>query len=121
MTWDSSLEDLMPHTVMLSSIASVDQYAKPTYGTSITYTARVIEKMERVVDMNGYDSLSNTVVWIAPNETYGLPVVDSHTRITLQDGSNPPILNFEKIPDETGYHHIKIYCGSAHNRSATGV
>jgi len=32
-------------------------------------------------------------------------------KITLPDGDTPKILRVDKMSDESGYHHIKVYFG----------
>ncbi len=112
MSWDSDFEDLMPHTVTIATVASRDEYNKRTYSTAVTYTARVLERMTRVVDREGRETIATHVVWIAPHADSGAPALEPDAEITLPDGSTPPIIRVESIPDEDGDHHVKVYLGA---------
>lgn len=102
----SDFTDLMPHTVSHSELASRDEYGAPTYGTETDYTARVLYKQQKVVRSDGREVLARGVMWIA-----GTPTIDPEDRITLPDDSTPVILAVERVPDESGIHHVKVYFG----------
>lgn len=114
MTWNDSFNELLTQTVIITPWSSVNEYGDVTYGSATTYPARVVNKLEKVVDFAGRESLSNSVVWVGP-ETTGdtLPDVTADAKITLPDGSTPGILRVEEYPDETGSHHVKIYLDRA--------
>jgi len=103
----SEWADMMPHAVTYAPVSSRDKYGKPTYGTAVSYQARVVQKQTRIVNrINGQDAIATGVVWLA-----GSPTLSLDGRITLPDGSTPTILNWEVVPDEEGDHHTKVYLG----------
>jgi hypothetical protein len=99
---------MMPHTVTYYAVASHDQYGKPTHATTGTsYSARVKETNKRVTSrVTGDDVLASHEVWIA-----GTPTLDVDGKLELPDGSTPKIVSWDRIPDESGSHHVKVYLG----------
>jgi len=102
----SDWADMMPHTVTYYAVASYDQYGKPTYApTGTEYSARVKETNRRVTSRAmGDDVIASHEVWIA-----GTPTLDVDGKLVLPDGSYPKIVSWDRIPDENGSHHVKIY------------
>ncbi len=96
----------MADTVDVYSIASRDAYGSPNYGTPSSYSARVVRKPTRVVDAAGDEVVARGVVWVATTDT-----IDPEDRIELPDGTTPPIIAVDRISDEAGDHHIKVYFG----------
>ena len=105
MSIDAEFLELMPHTVSIANLSSRNSYGVPTFGTATSYRARVVKKAEIVRDTAGAEVVSTTQVWL-----YGTSGVTPESRITLPDSSTPSILMVETYPDETGYHHDKVFC-----------
>lgn len=103
--------ELMPDTVSIQDVSSRDKYGKRSYGTAASYRARVREKLERIMNLEGREDWAKTKVWIAPNADGTLPTLTTDSKVTLPDGSTPPILAIERIPDEDGYHHMVVWFG----------
>ncbi len=97
---------LMPHTVTVEPLTGRDDYGRPTYGAAVQYRARVVGKQKLVRAADGAERVSATTVYLA-----SAPGVGPEDRITLPDGSRPPILAVSKVPDEKGAHHEVVYCG----------
>lgn len=112
MSFDQTFLELMPETVQIAPLSSRDEYGAPTYGPNVSRRARVLEALEKVVDDDGREVMATTLVWVAPDPTAGLPVVSVRDRVTLPDGSTPPLLRVERVSDEDGPHHLKIYLGT---------
>lgn len=98
--------DLMPHTITVAELSGRDGYGAPAYGSEASYTARVIYKPTKVRGPEGNDVVAKGLVWIS-----GTPTIDTEDRLTLPDGSTPPIMAVDRIPDEDGEHHVKVYFG----------
>lgn len=98
--------DMMSDTVIVAPLSSRDDYGKPTYGTGVSYTARVTFKDRWVRRSDGTEVLSKGVVWIGAT-----PTVKVDDQLTLSDGSSPPILQADTISDEDGPHHVKVVFG----------
>lgn len=109
MAWTDSLLALMPNSVTVSSLSgfSTDGYGQPTYSTGgSTYRARVVQEQTLVRSFEGVEELATTTVWVASTSTFG-PI----DRVTLPDGSAPPLLAVETFRDEAGVTHSKLLFG----------
>jgi hypothetical protein len=107
MGWDADFLDLMPHSVVVSTRASHSAYGTAVYSTSgSTYRARVLTKPGFVRSAQGENVAFHTVVWVASTGS-----IDISSRLTLPDGTTPPIVAMERVPDEDGTYHSKIMCG----------
>lgn len=100
--------DMMPHTVTTSVATGRDAYGKPTYSApSAAVRARVVYKSVEVAAGDGEQVMARGEVWLAG---YFLSL-KTNDRVNLPDGSSPPILSLEHIPDENGGHHTKVFFG----------
>lgn len=95
--------DLMVHTITLERRTGLDEYGDPVFGSGITLRCRVVgqERFTRAVD--GQEVVSTTTVYVIGDN--GIKSVD---RITLPDGTQPPILATRTFPDEFGTHHQEV-------------
>jgi hypothetical protein len=101
--------DLMPHTVALAKFTgNRNQFGKPIHddANATTYPARVVRGQRLVRDTNGAEVVATATVYVL-----GAPAVTPEDKLTLQDGTSPPILNVGSKPDERGDHHVVIYIG----------
>lgn len=108
MAWSTEFEELMPHTLSMSTWVSADGYGEPTYSTTpTTYTARAEDVAQRVTGLDGYDTFATTQVIVA--STTPLPesarYVLSHTTDSLN------LVRIERVPDEDGLHHQVLFFG----------
>lgn len=69
----------------------------PSYGSPIEVKCRWVRKMRYVANKDGATIMSSSFVRTPPFGEF-----DVQSRITLPDGSTPPILSFETSPDENG-------------------
>ena len=100
---------MMPHTVTVEPHSGRDQYDAPSYGTAQTIAnSRVVYRRRWIRRADGTEVMSRGVVWLGAIPS---PVIDPEVRITLPDGSTPPVLDVEELPDEDGAHHIKVTFG----------
>lgn len=115
MAYDRSLDVLFATTITVEQVSSLDEFNARTYAAAVTYPARVINKLNRIVDFEGRETAAMTVAWIAPETTNDtLPTgITPDDRITLPDGTTPPILAIDVYEDENGSHHMKIFFGRA--------
>lgn len=115
MVYDRSLDDLFATTITIEQVSSLNDFNVRTYAAAVTYPARVVNKLSRVVDFEGRETAAMAVVWIAPETTNDtLPTdVTPDDRLTLPDGTTPPILGVNTFDDEDGAHHMKIFLGRA--------
>lgn len=97
---------LMPHTVTISTRASHNNYGEPSYGSGTSYRARVLNAPAFKRGAGGETVEIQTTVWVASTGT-----ISVDDRITLPDGTTPPIVLVERVPDEDGTHHHKLGLG----------
>lgn len=97
--------ELMPSTITYERATAFDDYGKPsTYATAVSYRARVAYKTRKVTSrVNGEDVVSSGTV-----HTQVISTLNVNDRITLPDGTQPIILNWDTVFDENGLHHMKI-------------
>lgn len=113
MSFESAFLELMPSTVTISTRSSHNSYGEASYGSGTSYRARVVAQTGFVRAAGGFGLSGHfetvevrTVVWIASTG-----VITTDDRITLPDGTTPPIVAVERYPDEDGTHHHKLMLG----------
>lgn len=100
MAFDTAFLDLMPHSVTIESWLKDDAYGKPKFGYAVSRQCRVVAKPQVIRDKDGRERVSRARVFMG-----GAFGIDPKDRITLPDGTQPPILQVQKFPDEDGAHH----------------
>jgi hypothetical protein len=109
MSLEASLQQLMVETVTVAPVTAKDAYGKRTWGTATTFSScRVQTGNYKVLDSNGQEKVSEGRVYF-PNK----PTITLNDKITLPDGSTPPILSVDFFGDERGDHHTIVHFGSA--------
>ena len=99
--------DLMPSTVLVSTSTAYTAYGSPAWSTvTRRYRARITFSASETRDSNGNRVTANSVLWMASTGT-----IRPTDRVTLPDGSTPPIIRVERVTDEIGVHHTKVYLG----------
>jgi hypothetical protein len=104
---------MMTQRVSLAARSGQDMYGKPTYGTAVTYQARLVGKRRQVINAAGQQVVSDQTVYLL-----GAPAVGAQDRVTLSTADvgstaalaiTPPILSVARYPDERGQHHTVLY------------
>jgi hypothetical protein len=111
MSIDRELLALMTDTVTWSTGSTISQYGVPSFSTaSHSMAARIVDRYDEIRDADGQVRAARGTVWCASTSasTYR-PSVDD--RITLPDGTTPPVLRVETYPDEVDTHHHKVTIG----------
>ncbi len=98
--------DMMVHTCSHAALSSRDASGVPTYGSATSYSCRVVYKNQRVLSSDGNEVVARGMIWFA-----GVPDIDPNDKITMPDGSAPPIISVERYTDEVGLHHTKVFFG----------
>lgn len=107
MSLDPLLAELMVDTITLAGVSSKDAYGKRTWGSATTITnCRVQSGTHKIVDGNGAEIVAEGTVYV-PNA----PTVTVNSKLTLPDGSTPPILLVDRVGDERGAHHTVLHYG----------
>lgn len=104
MPLDPDLLALMPHTVTIAHKTGQDQYGAPTWGVATSWQARVESMVKMVRDANGLQAVSQSQVYLA-----GVAGTGIRDKVTLPNGTSPPILSVLTMPDETGNSYEVIY------------
>lgn len=107
MAIESLLTDLMVQTITIAAVSSKDAYGKRSWAspTSIT-NCRVQTGSHKVLDTVGQETIAEGKVYVPNN-----PSVTVNSKLTLPDGTTPPILAVETFGDERGNHHLVIHYG----------
>lgn len=76
----------------------------PLYGAAYTVQARVEFNPKMIRNREGREVISNATIYLAVAYT-----VHPYDRITLPDGSQPPILHVYSLPDTLGTFLVTVY------------
>lgn len=98
---------LMPSTVTIAGRTGHSNYGVPTWSTGTTYRARIVHKPRFVRVDEAHTLAIRHDVWIASTGN----TITADDRITLPDGSTPPILAVERYEDADGPHHVHLMLG----------
>lgn len=98
------LRRLLRQTVTREPLASLDEYATPTYGSAVSIKARVVYKPTLLRTSVSSSSAQDGVREIVASAVVTTDVVGWKTtdRITMPDGTQPVILDVKSWPDESG-------------------
>lgn len=111
MSYEVEFDDFMDETITLEAVASTDEYGARTYSAATSHTARIVRRHSQVTDFEGRLVAAVATIYVSGTS---LPTsVGPSDRITLPDGSTPPIVAVEEYPDEDTNHHIKIMLGTS--------
>jgi len=80
-----------------------DDYGQPSFYPSQTIRCRISYKTHVVRDTVGEDKIGTTVIYVEGN-----PGISPLDRITLPDGTTPPILIAKTFTDDVGATHQEI-------------
>lgn len=110
MSFSTQLLELMPSTVTVSTRSSHNAYGEPSYSTSsVSYRARIVEKPGFIRSGEGEDIAYSHTLWVRSTGAVSITATD---RITLPDGSSPPVVAVERMSDEDGENHCKVMLGA---------
>lgn len=108
-TLDPEFTALMPYTVTIEPWVSYDAWGAATYGTAVSYTARIEHRRGQVLNLSGEMVTSTLRVFLATETD-----IDPASRLTLPTGwtpSQPKILQTARLTDENGlYGCTVLYC-----------
>lgn len=93
----ADLVELMGSKVGVELLISRDAYLVPTYGPRKDYPAKITYDSHVVRGPNGENITANGIIWMAKESP-----IPTTARITLPDGTTPPILKSAAPADETG-------------------
>lgn len=92
---------LLRQAVTVEPFEEEDGFGAASYDEPLEYPARVRPEHRMVPNREGEEKLSSTMITL-PGPPEGPDAVDPRSRVTLPDGSQPPILAVQATPDELG-------------------
>ena len=134
----TAFQHLMPDTVTYRPFTGRDSYGDPTYGSSVTYPAKVVGRQQVIRGFSGLELVSRQTVYLGAaslatgvfdsavfnplvfNAVTAAIIAQSEDQITLSTGLvastqasaiSPPILGAKRIPDQHGLHSVVLYLG----------
>jgi hypothetical protein len=99
----SPFADLMVHTIHLERRTGTDEYGAASFALPTSLSARVVGQERFTRGAGGQEVVSTTTIYVLGDNN-----IRSVDRITLPDGTRPPILATRTFPDEYGTHHQEI-------------
>jgi len=113
MSWENDYDEFLNDIVIREAFAGRNGYGEPTFTGGQSIAARVVLKPQVIA--TGASEITSAVREVLSKATIYLgpePVWDIKDRITLPDGSKPPILQVVAYPDETSepslHHQVVI-------------
>ena len=108
MSLEAAFIEIMNDSVTLAAVSAKDAYGKRTWAAPTTVThCRVQSGDHKVLDQQGQEQLAIGRVYI-PNK----PAIGLNYKLTLPDGSQPPILAINYLADDSADHHTVVHYGS---------
>jgi len=107
MSFENEFLDCFPQTVTMSTLSSLNIRGKPSFSTSATTFAALIQAEQKLVRaIDGTEQVAETTVHI--NTT---SAISPTAQITLSNGDTRPILAIETLSDDEGIHHGAVHLG----------
>lgn len=110
MSFDPAFLNVMTQTLTVTRLTGVstDGYGRPAYSTSaLSRYCRVTEKQHLVRSFEGTQEVASTIVWVRSTSTFS-----PSDKITLPDGTTPPLLAVDEYRDDSGaLHHHTLHFG----------
>lgn len=107
---DAELREWFAQRVRLARRSGKDAYGAPAFGRDAEYEARIEGRTRLVVGPDAREVTSTLTIYLWPKA--GEPAPTTRDRLTLPDGTTPPILAVETPADERGQiDHIVLYSG----------
>ena len=105
--------DWFQQEVILEPRTGMNAHAEPTYGPAFREMARVVQRNRMVRDSKGEERVSTVQVYLngtilADRFTTAQNLVNA--RLTLPDGTQPPIISATVMPDEKGEtYYVEVF------------
>lgn len=101
----------MTSTIQVSTATAYDGYGDPVFSTSAsTYQCRISEIPKLVRNFMGEEVIASNTVWVA--STQSLSAIAQYSFVDYGgDTIFPNLISMERLADEDGLHHHKLYFG----------
>lgn len=96
--------EIMPTPITIAPFQKRDLYGVSTWGNPVSYSCHVQYKQRVFVDAGGKQRTARGRAYLP-----GVYPVSTDDQITLDDGSQPVILNVETQYDDQGPHHTVVH------------
>lgn len=101
---EQELIDLMLDTVAIEPSLGPDKYNNLTWGDPLTPRCQIVRMNKRALDRDGREVTSFVQVILADPSL----VVTLDDRLTLSDGTWPPIIEILSAKDDTGDYYLEL-------------
>ena len=109
MSFSTAFLSMMTSTLKISTRSGHDNYGKATFAATTTnFRARIVEKPGYLRLADSEEIAYRHIAWV---RSTGATSITASDRVTLPDGSTPPVVAVEVFPDDDGRHHRKVYFG----------
>ena len=115
---DPDFRELMPYTVTIAPKSGQNQYNEATFGTPVTYQARVAGKIMELRNKRGEQVTTTFELWIDTTDTIAPDAKLTLTGATWVD-TTPEIFTVRRVSDENGDSHVQISCGWQYHRQGS--
>lgn len=107
MSYDSALDELLPHEIVVKHAGGRNIYGEVNVGgVAATYRARVLYEARQLTRPTGEEVVAAGKVWVSGTVPTAIATTDI---ITLPDGSTPELIQVDTFPDEEGLHHQVLW------------
>lgn len=96
--------ELFTDTIVIEPHVGYDEYGQPTYGPPVTYPCQSQSIFFRGVEKDMVQEVPWGQIFIPGDAPMSLT-----SRITLSDGSQPPLSGIMPAYDDHGLHHWEVY------------
>ena len=109
MSFSTAFLSMMTSTLKISTRSGHDNYGKATFAATTTnFRARIVEKPGYVPCPPMEEVAYRHVAWV---RSTGATSITASDRVTLPDGTTPPVVGVEVYPDEDGVNNRKVFFG----------
>ena len=107
MALETQFLSMMPDTVTVYPVSSLDNYGKRTWSaTGTSYSCRIQATPGLIRDVEGREVVVTATIYL-----YGSPTLTTDHKVVLPDSSAPVIVSVSRVNDDTGGHHTVIRVG----------
>ena len=116
--FDPDFLELMPYTVTIAPKSGQNQYNEPTFGTAVSYQARIAGKIMELRSKKGEDVTTTFELWLDTTD-----VIAPDAQLTLTGSqwidTTPEIFTVRRVSDENGDSHVQLSCGWQYHRQGS--
>lgn len=100
---------LMPYTVIVETCSTMDSYGARTYQSCASYPCAIQGPSKFLHQTTQQERISSQTVYVGSTAP-----ITTQDRITLPSSfeiRQPGILQVQRVSDQWGTHHVKVFCG----------